>query len=621
MAILRNALTLTWGVALMSGLVQLGCTSSDRNFGVNDPDHPGAAGAAGEANGGSGGGSGGGSAGNGSGGGGGSSSSSGGNGGGAATGSGGSGANGGSAGAAGDGMGGSAGATGDSVTAIIDASPDLVGFTTELDGSASSSSTADDLSYTWEVVSVPNGSSITTESLSASDGVSVSFTPDLGGDYEIELTVTSGELSNTTTKTVTVPTVDIGYLTVAGDEATYTRAGAMVQSDGQNVRQVGCFFSNAASSESSWLSSFRSEGQFSMKTRYPGELSEDAILAYSYVDDDTGDSYFQIAGPDTGCDTNPPVTTPGGLRPVFSPDGTRVAYGVDGSAGFEIRTVGVDGSNPRAIRSDSVSSFLTSAIAWIDNSHLVWADLEENADQSDTWTVIYSSEDSADAFNNNLLTDVLMDCENATNGFSSVTQVALADDVLYLGDVTGLGATYRTWRLTPVSGQYVCDTMDEANSLLVEPDAHDFELSPDGTQMVYYSQSTPAEGEYDTTEIFIGPSDGSDFEVLVPHNGGANTGAHWVANGRQITWTNTVFDADSRPVESSIWIVNADGTRPRRLHQVMSTASEARMLHTGGNGCGFAAHRPGRPVPVLVLFAVVGLGVARRRRSQVSARS
>ena len=136
---------------------------------------------------------------------------------------------------------------------------------------------------------------------------------------------------------------------------------------------------------------------------------------------------------------------------------------------------------------------------------------------------------------------------------------------------------------------------------------------------MYYAESPPGEGEEDTTIIAEGASDGSTgFQALVRPNGGTNTGAHWVAGGRQVVWTRTVFQS-ARPVDSEVWIINADGKNPRLLHSVSSSAAQARMLHTGGNGCSLSKGQDGSHgwywVSVLGLLAFGGW---RRRRSNAS---
>ena len=69
-----------------------------------------------------------------------------------------------------------------------------------LDGSGSYDPEAAPLFYSWEITLAPAGS---TAVLAGADTAEPTFTPNVGGDYEIELTVSDGSLSATDTATVT----------------------------------------------------------------------------------------------------------------------------------------------------------------------------------------------------------------------------------------------------------------------------------------------------------------------------------------------------------------------------------------------------------------------------------
>jgi hypothetical protein len=58
-----------------------------------------------------------------------------------------------------------------------------------LDGSASSDTNGDSLTYSWSLTSIPEGSAAT---LSEPAGSSPEFTPDINGNYIIELVVNDG---------------------------------------------------------------------------------------------------------------------------------------------------------------------------------------------------------------------------------------------------------------------------------------------------------------------------------------------------------------------------------------------------------------------------------------------
>ena len=486
--------------------------------------------------------------------------------------------------------------------------------------------------------------------------VSPTFEPDLGGDYRIRLTVGAEGLSNFIETTFTVPTFDVAYLNVAGDNSSYTRAGAMVKSDGQSARNIGCYFSNSATSEASWISQFKSEGQLSFRAYYPTDTDSPTLLAYTYTDDSTGTMLTQIAGSANDCTGNPPVSTMGGDLPAFSPNGQRIAMVVpnasDAGGSMSIYTVGVDGKDPHIIRTSNLGSF---SISWVNNTHITWIETQSRTTPTfASWSVVYLSADVEDAFNNNLLTSKILDCESATNPIDVSGRAWIYDGAMYLSEPydgdpeagTIVGATVlKLWRLEAVNGVYLCDSTAIQNKILV-PDgtnnfsgmsdsvaggANDFELSPDGTKIVLYARDTASGTEIQPTKILVGPSDGSaPFTALVAADGATNIAPHWVAGGRQVIWTKIIQEAVTvdastydRPTTSSIWIINADGTNARQLVTVSSTPSQARAVHTGGYGgfnCALRGSVSGYRSPFSLGTVALGLLVLRRgRRGQSEA--
>ena len=90
-----------------------------------------------------------------------------------------------------------------------DAGPDQtvnVDDTVNLDGSASSDPDGDPItSYAWVITSAPAGSSA---SLLGADTATPTFTPDLAGDYTIQLTVSDGSLTGSDTVVITANDTD-----------------------------------------------------------------------------------------------------------------------------------------------------------------------------------------------------------------------------------------------------------------------------------------------------------------------------------------------------------------------------------------------------------------------------
>jgi len=119
---------------------------------------------------------------------------------------------------------------------VADAGPDqnlVLGNTANLDGSGSFDTNGDPLTYAWSITSVPGGSVITDADLSDAMAVNPSFTPDIGGDYVVQLIVNDGSVDSAPDfVTITVgpnlpPTAD------AGPDQMVAK-GTPVQLDGSN---------------------------------------------------------------------------------------------------------------------------------------------------------------------------------------------------------------------------------------------------------------------------------------------------------------------------------------------------------------------------------------------------
>jgi hypothetical protein len=108
---------------------------------------------------------------------------------------------------------------------VADAGPDQIvewtGASVDLNGSGSSDDDDDPLTYSWVLTSKPLGS---TASLTGANTATPSFTPDLLGDYVVELVVNDGtDDSDPDTVTITVqdttaPTPTASLVPVGGDD-------------------------------------------------------------------------------------------------------------------------------------------------------------------------------------------------------------------------------------------------------------------------------------------------------------------------------------------------------------------------------------------------------------------
>lgn len=105
-----------------------------------------------------------------------------------------------------------------------------MGSIVTLDGSSSADPDGNvPLTYEWSFVSVPSGSSAL---LSDTTIVNPTFTPDLTGDYVIQLIVTDSLGAVSDPDTVTVSTTNSAPIADAGDDQPVTLIGTTVQLDG-----------------------------------------------------------------------------------------------------------------------------------------------------------------------------------------------------------------------------------------------------------------------------------------------------------------------------------------------------------------------------------------------------
>lgn len=475
---------------------------------------------------------------------------------------------------------------------------ELVGFPITLSASGSATD-GSALTYSWVLISKPSNSQLANGDIVASDD-SASFFPDRAGDYVVRVTAAT-EAGDQATQEVTVQShaYDVGYLNVAGDQDSWTYAGFMVKSDGTNARQVGCYFQNAAASESAWLSEFQQQGKLGLMPYLPNDRNTPARIAYSQPSTNASYQMF-IAGPDNDCDDNQPPQVVGGIFPTFSPNGQRVAVitqevipDPEGGGGTinvsNIVTYKVDGTDARVVRSGYGGG--TSGVSWVDNETLTWIE------PGDDGALAYRTKDVAGAFENDLLSEVTLDCSLAANPIpASVNHAVERGGALFVASsytaiFSGTSA-YSIWRLLPtIAGGYDCDQAAPTNLKLTGDNAHDYDVSLDGTKLLYFATVNATETETSGSQLFL--LDLASMSEPLALSGEASTvasGAHFSANGRQLVWTETrQVNATAgettyeRPEQSRVVVANADGSNQRTLVTASSSVSQARMLHTGGN--------------------------------------
>ena len=153
---------------------------------------------------------------------------------------------------------------------VANAGFDLNGTETiplSLDGTASFDPDGDDLTYTWSIVSRPDGS---TASIIAANAVTASFTPDLEGVYVVELEVSDGEFTSTDTATIEVEPFNhppTGTLTIAGGAqvlagASVTATASFTDADGDPLDFSWTLVAPAGSAATLVLSGDETEATF-----------------------------------------------------------------------------------------------------------------------------------------------------------------------------------------------------------------------------------------------------------------------------------------------------------------------------------------------------------------------
>lgn len=473
----------------------------------------------------------------------------------------------------------------------------LVGFAISLAATASASD-GSTVTYTWELISTPNGSQVGNEDIAAVDSAA-SFYPDLAGDYVVRVTAAT-EAGEQTSQDVSVRgrAYDVGYLNVAGDQDSWTYGGFMVQSDGTNARQVGCYYQNTAASEQAWLSDFQTQGKLMLMPYLPNDGDTPARIAYSQTATDASYRMF-IAGPTNDCNGNPPPQVVGGLFPTFSPNGQRVAVitsevVADPANEGQTRTISnivtykVDGTDARLLRGEYGGS--SSGVSWVDDETLTWI---EDGDA----TRAYRVKDIAGAFENDLLSEVTLDCTGAANPIpAGINHAVERGGALFVAStytaIFGGTSSYSIWRLSPTAGgTYDCNQDAPTNTKIAGDDAHDFDVNMDGTRLLYFVTVAATETETSASKLYLRDlSSMSEPLALSEEPSTIASGAHFSANGQQLIWTETKQVSTTvgettyeRPEQSRVIVANADGSHKRTLVTVSSTGSQARMFHTGGN--------------------------------------
>ena len=481
-------------------------------------------------------------------------------------------------------------------TITVAATPDFVGFPTTLaamsDGGAAS--------YDWAIIAAPSGSQLS--ATLAGSGATISFEPDVGGQWEVS--VDSGDAHGSVR--FTVPTVPVFFL--EGHTSPEEKALGVVRSDGSGHHLISCPTTGAGA-----LASMRFEVLYGMRSfEPPSGPVRHVFLEIVPTGSMTSDFRLWAADENTDCMSQPPrrIDSVGLFNdhahfwPRFSPDGNRVMY-VDQpqdqtQATYRIVTVNFDDTEEFIVRSRMLQ-LVGAAPMWLDATHVAW--VENAAASGPAHLIVYQATDGNSQGDPGGDVSVLLDCGTQLKAINQLERAGGALIVAAASASTGATAIYRM----PI-GQ--CTLAQPLGLVPAGNMAADFALSPDGQWVVFSStgdEAIPDGGSAPRRDLWRVPADGSQPAARFLGDPDADdVGPRFVAGGRQLTWTQVV-DVPA-PYGAGVMIANADGTHVRSL---AAEDADGGVRIAGGTSLGTScsyAPAGGSPWALVVLMAF------RRRR-------
>lgn len=522
----------------------------------------------------------------------------------------------------------------------ITATPDLVGFTSALDGSGSTDPAGRTLSFGWRFESVPQGSKVTNASLSAASAAQTTFEPDLGGTYTVTLRVQAGDDVNEVTKDVVVPTWPVyfsdGNITTSGT----TQSFNLVRSDGTGARPLSCVYTvdmgSSGAGEGGALQAVAISGFGSLATYETGDDPLIAFPQFTFVSDAMGRFRvpFQMfvgssrsdcmTRPASRVDTLAPAVLGAGntsfyLFTRFSPNGRRISFLAipQGSGKPSLVTVGIDGKDMRVVTDQATMIPPT----WIDDNTIAYGV------QAGASSAGYIFKKATDVQNGGMSATTVHDCSGASPPFAEIGQFEVHGNTVFLAARADNAAPITIHKNTLGTCAAAPFVTTEAGAV-----ALDFSVSPDGKTMLFSSSTGYAPLDLGgsfvnrVTDIWSVPVDGS----APPKKLGGDPalidfGARFIANGRQIIWTQfaPLRETDMgrggsyEPSTTSLWIANADGSKARKLYGPDAAVGPGayRLIVGGARSGTFSCDIGGGEVTmvgVALLLALVVLLAARR---------
>lgn len=513
-----------------------------------------------------------------------------------------------------------------------------LGQTATFDGSGS---TGAGLTYAW-TITAPSGSAITSASLQGADTAKPTFVPDVLGDYDATLTVTSG--GQTATATAKLKVVDAPVFFFSADEnkakSKLDRGGLRLTSafgaDGDAGVGVACFEQDAGQQET--IGDKTSNGGQVWSDWWEAPAGQASRAVFSWRKEEGGKqaahlfavtSDMTCATAPTSLDVVPDAASIDGVFevPRISPNGQRVLYiKQDVPKHVRIATVGFDGTGrhdiaDRAVFSDggtdpdggrwAVAGGFSGGSPgprpiWIDDTNVAWL----TKDDSSHWQIVKAA-DADDA-----TPSVLMKCTGAApRSFDILPSGEVLVDQL-VKDADDASADARNIvAYTVDSATKDCNPSPRNISRLVSGSGNSvaigFVLSPDKTKVAYIATDDIG----GTTRIAVAPVDGTSAPVYVGNADrlvGTAQSPRWIAGGTQVTWGLPDYQVDGGGDAGATAIAVSPVNGDAGARAIVATSAERTNTAINSTTCNIG-YGVGSAVSGVGFLGLLGLGITRRR--------
>ena len=230
------------------------------------------------------------------------------------------------------------------------------GMTASVDAAATTAE-----SFTWVVKSAPQGSTVTTSTLTGATTARPSFVADKTGDYVIELTAKNGSVGATKEVKVQAVAAPLFFMQTNFSEDPPYLEYRTVGADGTNNHTIACRMNGTPDAGLGGNADLISMSMFLSdmgEDWWEAPAGSPSRVAFAEFVNDAGTTTSRLGlGTDQSTCQNPPVKVnptveDGGARtgitlmqPRFAPNGSRVAYLEERNSGWVLVTVGHDGQD------------------------------------------------------------------------------------------------------------------------------------------------------------------------------------------------------------------------------------------------------------------------------------